>query len=160
MSLNWRLVLRLAWIVLLLASTALLVWLWIASYSHNPKQLYHSTNRFCSWIGLKDGRFMYHFDGGPDVRTFAPRNVRLLGVFVHSNPNMGWQVFEAGIHAAHACVMLGSAWVLTIWFVYLRPRVRRRRGRCQRCGYLLAGLISDRCPECGTPVPRQAAPAR
>ena len=31
-------------------------------------------------------------------------------------------------------------------------RLRRRRGRCPRCGYSLRGLTEPRCPECGRPV--------
>lgn len=29
---------------------------------------------------------------------------------------------------------------------------RRRRGRCEQCGYLLRGTLSRRCPECGARV--------
>ena len=34
----------------------------------------------------------------------------------------------------------------------LRMGHRRRRGRCTACGYSLAGLSEQRCPECGTPA--------
>jgi hypothetical protein len=33
---------------------------------------------------------------------------------------------------------------------------RRRRGRCQRCGYDLRGLSGGACPECGTATTTEA----
>lgn len=32
----------------------------------------------------------------------------------------------------------------------MRTRRRRKRGYCERCGYDLAGVAIERCPECGT----------
>jgi ribosomal protein L34E len=40
-----------------------------------------------------------------------------------------------------------------VWLTFTRSR--RRRGdelRCGACEYLLHGIESDRCPECGTPI--------
>lgn len=34
----------------------------------------------------------------------------------------------------------------------LRINIRVEEPRCATCGYLLIGAVSDRCPECGTPV--------
>jgi rRNA maturation protein Nop10 len=34
----------------------------------------------------------------------------------------------------------------------LRIRVQIEEPRCAQCGYLLYGLTSDRCPECGTAI--------
>ncbi len=34
----------------------------------------------------------------------------------------------------------------------LRISIRVEEPRCVKCDYLLRGLISDRCPECGTPI--------
>lgn len=51
---------------------------------------------------------------------------------------IGNTVFFAGI-----CWIIGSLPVLAIAFV------RRRRGRCARCGYDLRGAKTQRCPECG-----------
>jgi hypothetical protein len=52
-----------------------------------------------------------------------------------------------------------SAWcaslVLALYPIVLivrgpvRRGIRRRRGRCERCGYKLTGLTEARCPECG-----------
>jgi hypothetical protein len=40
--------------------------------------------------------------------------------------------------------------------ILLRARAERRseRLRCRSCGYLLVGLESDRCPECGNAISR------
>jgi hypothetical protein len=39
-----------------------------------------------------------------------------------------------------------------LWLLPQRSYVRRmaKQGRCGRCGYSLAGLTGDRCPECGS----------
>ena len=34
----------------------------------------------------------------------------------------------------------------------LRISIREEEPRCAKCDYLLRGLMSDRCPECGTPI--------
>lgn len=145
--------LKWAWIALLASATLALGWLWAASYSETPKRLYHSTDRFCSWVGFDQGRFMYWYDGGPDVRTFKPRDFRLLGLFCQAAGGMGgWQYFSAGIHGGYACAWLGVLWSSTLWFTMIRPRRRRRRGLCRKCGYDLAGVRNAVCPECGTPT--------
>ncbi len=38
----------------------------------------------------------------------------------------------------------------------LRIEVRAEEPRCRQCGYLLYRLTSDTCPECGTPIHRDA----
>jgi hypothetical protein len=59
--------------------------------------------------------------------------------------------------------------VLSVWtgFVSLLDTKRVRRGRhgyCPHCGYNLAGNVTGRCPECGTPIDppdqRGAAPGK
>ncbi len=35
---------------------------------------------------------------------------------------------------------------------HLRKRRRKQQYRCRSCAYLLHGIASDRCPECGTPI--------
>jgi hypothetical protein len=41
---------------------------------------------------------------------------------------------------------------------WLRRLARRRKGLCLRCGYDVRAS-TEKCPECGTPVPPRAAPA-
>jgi len=73
-------------------------------------------------------------------------------------------------HAALPCVPIwpgfaintllhaAIAWLLWRSPAAVRRSVRRRSGRCVRCGYSLAGLAgAPICPECG---PRRANPAR
>ena len=43
--------------------------------------------------------------------------------------------------------------------VQRRSDQRSRQGFCQTCGYNLAGNQSGVCPECGSPVPKQASEA-
>jgi hypothetical protein len=64
---------------------------------------------------------------------------------------MPWHLFSPAI------VLLGGA--AATWLLYqcdrpdeldhLRRRWRRRRGRCEQCGYDLTGNKSGVCPECG-----------
>jgi uncharacterized paraquat-inducible protein A len=54
--------------------------------------------------------------------------------------------------------------VLTVPFIsgLIRHRVLRRRAaqnRCLRCGYLLTGNVSGRCPECGSEIAARRAAA-
>lgn len=36
----------------------------------------------------------------------------------------------------------------------IRRHIRARRGKCVKCGYDLAGAVTDACPECGTRISR------
>lgn len=55
--------------------------------------------------------------------------------------------------------ILPAMWALAWSFGRIRMRRRARTeerraatGRCRKCGYLLAGISSGACPECGAPV--------
>ncbi|MGB2985249.1 MAG: hypothetical protein WBE26_05145 [Phycisphaerae bacterium] len=41
----------------------------------------------------------------------------------------------------------------------LRISIRIEEPRCPKCDYLLYGLVTDRCPECGTPIGTKSEPA-
>lgn len=53
---------------------------------------------------------------------------------------------------ANVAVWSAGWCVLLFGLSTMRSLVRRRRGRCPRCGYDLAHSPSDACPECGTKV--------
>jgi hypothetical protein len=40
-------------------------------------------------------------------------------------------------------------WLLTLGPFTARRMIRRKRGRCLKCGYDLRGNLSPGCPECG-----------
>ncbi len=52
---------------------------------------------------------------------------------------------------------LAALWLIFVPMMLAIVAVRRKYwpvyglGRCQHCGYMLFGLTSKRCPECGTP---------
>lgn len=53
-----------------------------------------------------------------------------------------------------ACIVIGAfslRWLIdgVVWPWHVR---RLRQGACMKCGYSLAGLNADKCPECGTKV--------
>ena len=71
------------------------------------------------------------------------------------NPARGWAV------AVPMWVLLLALAAVPGWHFWGRPRRERRRrerlGLCLRCGYDLRAS-SDRCPECGEPVPATRCP--
>ncbi len=52
------------------------------------------------------------------------------------------------------CAAVAVLWTSLVWAFLLRLMKPRRppADACEHCGYLLRGLTSNRCPECGTPV--------
>jgi hypothetical protein len=51
----------------------------------------------------------------------------------------------------------GSIWFIILWMpLTLRRIARTRQGRCIACGYDLRYSLSDRCPECGVAIRREA----
>jgi len=57
-----------------------------------------------------------------------------------------WRVAWVGLLVGEGVVLVWS--LGTLWFFGSRLR-SVTEGRCLHCGYLLVGLSSDRCPECG-----------
>jgi hypothetical protein len=82
-------------------------------------------------------------------------------------PKMGFRVVGYDGHP----VLFVSKWliaiILTVCYVplalvtgrTLRMSVRRRRGLCEHCGYSRQGLVSTRCPECGS-IPQKEIDVR
>ena len=66
---------------------------------------------------------------------------------------------EWGVRVPHWSLVLLTALPPVLWLGVisrLKRRNRRKRGLCANCGYDLRAS-SDRCPECGTLVPKEAA---
>jgi hypothetical protein len=60
---------------------------------------------------------------------------------------MGWHFSNAMIAwAATAAALLGVILIKWGWW----PNRRGSEPSCRKCGYLLIGIDSQRCPECGT----------
>ena len=138
----------------LVAFTALLAWLWVWAALDRPYRFYHSTDRYCSYIGFVKQRFVFHYDGGPDRGTVAPRDWQLLGMFWKAGGGRGgWQELDIGLHAWPAAALLCIAWPLAAWSYFGIPILRRKRGLCVRCGYDISGIPSPVCPECGLAIP-------
>jgi hypothetical protein len=76
----------------------------------------------------------------------------VYGLFFPNTRGLGiWCFLLAALCAAH------SAWATAVGLENARMRkaakrraTRLRNGRCPNCNYLLKGLSSPRCPECGT----------
>ena len=92
--------------------------------------------------------------------SFSEPMSPVLASYLPSQPTFGfWTETFNGPEARHIVI---SDWLLvivtgtlpTFWlWHWLRNRQRNRVGRCSTCGYDLRAS-PDRCPECGTPVPR------
>lgn len=61
----------------------------------------------------------------------------------------GWDGFRDLVADAPLWLPL-YALVILAYMSVTRRRYRRDKGRCANCGYLLCGLPTARCPECGT----------
>jgi len=94
---------------------------------------------------------------------FAGSAAELLAAFpshliVSRRPGcfVGWFTLSAII--AGVCVMVWSFGPgIFLLFVYGRYKEDRKIPRCRNCGYDLRGLDHERCPECGTEVPKKSA---
>ncbi len=71
---------------------------------------------------------------------------------MYSQPNNLYSSTVYGVFCASWVVVVLLGTYPTLAFVRgpLRRWRRRRQGRCQKCGYDLAGNVTGVCPECGT----------
>ncbi|HEX8911766.1 MAG TPA: hypothetical protein VF796_05360, partial [Humisphaera sp.] len=79
-----------------------------------------------------------------------------------SPPGQGGRVIDL-LSSPDVWFVVGSAFVVAGLVAWTLGRFPRRRGRtphCRRCGYVLTGLTSDRCPECGRDVGTSKAVVR
>lgn len=66
-----------------------------------------------------------------------------------------WYVYEQrGFRTAAAVMALGAVFFnLLMWVLsFATPTTQRRTLNCSNCGYLLRGMRSNRCPECGSTI--------
>jgi ribosomal protein L37E len=141
---------------LLVVFTALLAWLWVSAALSKPYRFYHSTSRYCSYIGFVNGRFVIHYDGGDDQGIVTQRDWKFMGVFWKGDGGPAvWQHLDIGLDGRFAVAFLCIAWPWAAWSFIAIPMLRSKRGRCVRCGYDLKDLPSSICPECGLPIPNK-----
>ena len=90
------------------------------------------------FFGALESRYGWPCRALSEVKLVHPRGV----AYAPSSKCLTWPGF-----AVDTAFWGGAAFV--VWSVpgFVRRGVRRRRGRCVRCGYELAG--GDVCPECG-----------
>ncbi len=68
----------------------------------------------------------------------------LLGAFVYR--------YRTGMEiGCYIVVTPATLFVYLIYAALIGADRRHPTGQCDRCGYLLEGLVEARCPECGTP---------
>jgi hypothetical protein len=111
------------------------------------------------WLEAVPSGFTVHCQGGI---LFTPwRSTRMA-----QRPNLGAcralpvRPIWPGV-AADTAVYAGVWWLLLLAPGQLRRRLRRRRGRCTRCGYDLTGLTPGApCPECGGEPAASQGPGR
>ena len=120
----------------------------------------HGVLGFCYWQGrllqVRKLELNCGQSGEMDLAFYlrmSPRGGSLFGFgyeFNPSGPGMYPQVI-LGIPDWFGCLLLLVAPTLGLW---RRHRLRRRiaKGLCLTCGYDLRAS-TERCPECGTPIP-------
>lgn len=82
-------------------------------------------------------------------------NAEWLQILANNPKGAMWRFQRGALVFALALwfTFLAATWFLILYgWQRVRAESRRRRGRCQHCGYDLRGSIEmGRCPECGTP---------
>ena len=75
-------------------------------------------------------------------------------IFIRGHNLPGWQSILLGSFMIGVSIVAGIKYALTFDKTWHKPD----RTRCQKCGYMLKGLTSSRCPECGTNFKPKQAP--
>lgn len=78
-------------------------------------------------------------------------------VLAKANGNgIAWQILDASLAVGGPFLLPSLAAFLaglTVYSVCRKPhRELSGQTRCRECGYILKGLLSPRCPECGEPI--------
>lgn len=93
------------------------------------------------------------------IGWFHPKHIDIRMPVVaggtHS-PRLPYRIHPAGFLVNTA--LYASVWVALLGapLALLGVWRKRRRGLCPRCAYDLAGVASERCPECGRVIRREA----
>ena len=104
-----------------------------------------------TFLGL--AAYVYH-----DIQTNPFGYLAAYDMFIRGQPApVGYRYFHSWLQLADITILLltpGAA--ATSHALIERRRFAKWRpvlaaGRCERCGYLLRGLLETRCPECGQP---------
>jgi hypothetical protein len=110
----------------------------------NPAALYawiNSMQRRRSIVGFEFGRQYAFISGGGHMQLYATA-----------------MVCDDGVKIPAWFIVLLTA-ILPLWWVRTIRHKSKGPG-CLVCGYNLTGNTSGVCPECGTPVPKEAAEKR
>ena len=90
--------------------------------------------------------FRYSLEKGCLVTRVTTRSVPLLPTPLFSVTT------RQRMHVWPALPILIAGTLFLAWAI----RRRRSEGHCDECAYLLTGVSSGVCPECGTPVPHSS----
>ncbi len=65
--------------------------------------------------------------------------------------NVDWRTFavQAVMLFAPACILTLAVYLVMVRLTVGRKRTADRETHCRQCGYILRGLLTPRCPECG-----------
>lgn len=125
----------------------------------SPLIFYRSTDRDCLRFRFADGGAGIVYDGGTDAIALTSFSVDWIVIVGECRTNGGWRTCDAFLAGWILCPLLA----VYPFVLLIRPILRRRRwireGLCLKCGYSLTGNLSGVCPECGTPIFREADPS-
>lgn len=111
----------------LVAGVAIFVWIliWRKMVQQRNRVAFQAASSGAVMLGLSSL--------GPGLFSPAPHAV--LDVILYTAPVMLWGIWMAG--------------TVAFWTLRADPTQASATPKCPRCGYLLTGLRSTRCPECG-----------